>query len=75
MRPAFRVRGRQEFEDHPSADLNTYLTRHHGASTPRKEEGVFSGPHSPLDDKSVAHQILGQSFLACPLAPFTRVLA
>ena len=38
----------QEFEDRPSADLNTHLIRYQGgAATPRKEEVGFSNPHSP----------------------------
>ena len=42
----------QGFEDHPSSDLNTYLTGYQGgAATSGKEEAGFSNPHSPLGDK------------------------
>ena len=39
----------QEFEDQPSADLNTQFTGYQGvAANPRKEEVGFSKHHSPL---------------------------
>jgi len=48
LRPAFRFRPRAGVEDRPSAHLNTHLSRYQGgAATPRKEEAVFSDPHSP----------------------------
>ena len=45
---------RQEFEDHPSAELNTQLTRYKGGAN---DASLTSFP-TPLDYKNVAHLIL-----------------
>ena len=45
----------QEFEDRPSADLNTHLTRPQGgAATPRREEVGFSH-QTPLGDNETEY--------------------
>ena len=76
VRSAFRFRPRQEFEDRSSADLNTHLTGYQGgARTPRKEEAVFSDPHTPRMIKLQPTGSSGQSFRACPLASLTSVLS
>ena len=58
----------QEFEDHPSVVLNNHLwDTKEELLLPERKRLSFSTP-IPLDGKIVAHQILWQRFLACPLA-------
>ena len=68
-----------EFEDHPSADLNTHLTGYQGgATTPRKEEAGFSNPHAPGLIKlwSTGPPSSGrENFCACLLVALTSVVS
>ena len=66
----------QEFEDRPSADLNTHLmdTKEELLLLERKRQS-FQTPPFPLDNKTVAHWILGAELRASPLPSLKRVLS
>ena len=58
MRPAVRFRPRAGVEAHPSADLNTHLSKEELLLEERGRGSLFRPPLL-LDNKTVAHQILG----------------
>ena len=76
MRPAFRFRPRPRVWRPPFScfEYTSYWILKRIYSSQKGRGGTFQ-PLLSLDDKTVAHCIFGQSFLACLLASLTSILS